>query len=413
MVIHTLHVMFWRSCMGRLNNIVIISILLITLLGGAILGAVAGAGAAVFITQRQLRQAVDSAVSQALPVSTIAQQTPESTRLPLPTAVPATPSDQAVVPASGPSSGMDVPTVVAKVSPAVVTVINRLSTGINSTDTAGSGSGAIISPDGYVITNHHVIEGYSEIEVVLFDGSIRRATLVGDDPLMDLALLKIDGAVPGYLTLGNSDALRQGETVIAIGSPLGEFKNSVTVGVVSALHRSLSADVPEDLIQTDAAINSGNSGGPLLNMQGEIVGINTLVYRDQGMGSARIEGLGFAVPSNIARRVSEQIIATGEVQYPFLGITYGMINADIAIQNDLQVQQGAFVTSVSDGYPAANAGIRAGDVIVAIDGIKLGQQASLRGVLLQYKPNDVVKVNVLRGTEELEFEITLALRPRE
>jgi 2-alkenal reductase len=397
--------------MGRLNNFVVISILLITLIGGAVLGAIAGAGAAVYITQRQLRQAVDTAVSQALPVSTVAQQLPPATQLPLPTAVPNNNnSETAIAPTT---TANDVPTVVARVSPAVVTVINRMVTSARGSEAAGSGSGAIISPDGYVITNHHVIDGYSELEVVLYDGSTRPATLVGDDPLMDLALLKIDGNVPGYLTLGNSDALRQGETVIAIGSPLGEFKNSVTVGVVSALHRTLSADAPEDLIQTDAAINSGNSGGPLLNMQGEIVGINTLVYRDQGMSAVRIEGLGFAVPSNIARRVSEQIIATGEVQYPFLGITYGMINADIAIENDLNVQQGAYVTSVSDGYPAANAGIQAGDVIVAIDGIKLGQQASLRGVLLQYKPNDTVKVTVLRGIEELEFTVTLALRPRE
>jgi 2-alkenal reductase len=395
--------------MGRINNFVVISILLITLIGGAVLGAIAGAGAAVYITQRQLRQAVDTAVSQALPVSTVSQPLPPATQLPLPTALPNTTEN---APTSAAPTN-DVPTVVARVSPAVVTVINRMVAGSRGSETAGSGSGAIISPDGYVITNHHVIDGYSELEVVLYDGSTRPATLVGDDPLMDLALLKIEGNVPGYLTLGNSDALRQGETVIAIGSPLGEFKNSVTVGVVSALHRTLSADAPEDLIQTDAAINSGNSGGPLLNMQGEIVGINTLVYRDQGMSSVRIEGLGFAVPSNIARRVSEQIIATGEVQYPFLGITYGMINADIAIENDLQVQQGAYVTSVSDGYPAANAGIRAGDVIVAIDGIKLGQQASLRGVLLQYKPNDIVKVTVLRGNEELEFTVTLALRPRE
>ncbi len=396
--------------MGRINNFVVIAILLITLVGGAILGAVAGAGAAVYITQRQLREVVDTAVSQALPVSSISQPLPETTKLPLPTTAPTVPQGDVGTTTAVPN---DVPSVVAKVSPAVVTVINRLGSDISGNESSGSGSGAFISPDGYVITNHHVIDGYSELEVVLYDGSTRKATLVGDDPLMDLALLKIDGSVPGYLTLGNSDALRQGETVIAIGSPLGEFKNSVTVGVVSALHRTLSTDAPEDLIQTDAAINSGNSGGPLLNMNGEIVGINTLVYRDQGVNTVRIEGLGFAVPSNIARRVSEQIIATGEVQYPFLGITYGMINADIAIQNDLQVQQGAYVTSVSDGYPAANAGIQAGDVIIAIDGIKLGQQASLRGVLLQYKPNDSVSVTVLRGAEELEFNITLALRPRE
>jgi 2-alkenal reductase len=275
----------------------------------------------------------------------------------------------------------------------------------------GSGSGAVISPDGYIITNHHVIANNASLEVIFSDGTQRAAELVGDDPLMDLALVKVNGTVPAYLPIGDSDALRQGETVIAIGSPLGEFKNSVTVGVVSALNRNLGEGAPEGLIQTDAAINRGNSGGPLLNMRGEIIGINTLVVRgDPNAGAA--EGLGFAIPANIMRRVSEQIIATGQVLYPYLGITYGMINADIAKQYQLSVQQGAYVTSVIDGGPVGNVGMKAGDIITSFEGVKLGQQASLRGVLLQYKPGDVVKLIVLRDNQPLEFTVTLGERPK-
>jgi 2-alkenal reductase len=307
---------------------------------------------------------------------------------------------------------MAVPDVVAKVAPAVVTVINRLSANDVMGGTGiGSGSGAIISPDGYIVTNHHVIEGSDSLEVIFSDGTKRSATLVGDDPLMDLALVKIEGTVPAYLPIGDSDALRQGETVIAIGSPLGEFKNSVTVGVVSALNRNLGEGVPEGLIQTDAAINRGNSGGPLLNMRGEIIGINTLVVRGDS-NAASAEGLGFSIPSNIMRRVSEQLIATGQVLYPFLGITYGMINADIAKQYQLSVQQGAYVTSVIDGGPVGKVGMQAGDIITNFEGIKLGQQASLRGVLLQYKPGDVVKLIVLRDNQPLEFTVTLGERPK-
>jgi 2-alkenal reductase len=182
---------------------------------------------------------------------------------------------------------------------------------------------------------------------------------------------------------------------------------------VSALNRNLRSDAPEGLIQTDAAINRGNSGGrPLLNMRGEIIGINTLVVRgDPNAGSA--EGLGFAIPANIMRRVSEQLIATGQVLYPFLGITYGMINADIAKQYQLSVQQGAYVTSVIDGVaPVGKVGIKTGDIITSFEGIKLGQQASLRGVLLQYKPGDVVKLTVLRDNQLQEFTVTLGERPK-
>ena len=392
--------------MGRLSGFMVIVVLLLTLIGGAVLGAVAGAGASIYLTQRQLRQPITVvAQSDTMPAT-------EQTRPTAPVQIP-TP---AVVPASDTSRPVgvttaDIPTVVEQVEPAVVTVLNQTNTNFGRSVT-GSGSGAIISPDGYFITNHHVIDKSDALEVVFSDGSQRSATLVGDDPLMDLALIKVDGDVPAYLAMGDSDALRQGETVIAIGSPLGEFKNSVTVGVISALNRNVGGDAPEGLIQTDAAINSGNSGGPLINMNGEIVGINTLVVRGSNMGSsAPVEGLGFAIPSNVVRRVSDQLIATGEVSYPFMGITYGMINADVAVQYNLDVQQGAYITSVTDGGPSANAGIAAGDVIVAMQGVRLGAQDSLRGVLLRFAPGDVIDVVVLRDGQELTFKVTLGVRP--
>lgn len=395
--------------MGRGNGFLVVTALVLTLIGGAVLGAVAGAGTSLYLIQRNNANRPITVVQQPAPTSK-----PQQTQAVLPTA-PALPTskpdaNQTTASAST-TTAMDVPDVVAKVAPAVVTVINRLSaSGMGQGIGTGSGSGAVISPDGYIITNHHVIEGNTSLEVIFSDGTQRPAELVGDDPLMDLALVKVSGPIDAYLPIGDSDALRQGETVIAIGSPLGEFKNSVTVGVVSALNRNLGEGAPEGLIQTDAAINRGNSGGPLLNMRGEIIGINTLVVR--GDPTASVEGLGFAIPANIMRRVSEQIIATGQVLYPYLGITYGMINADIAKQYKLSVQQGAYVTSVIDGGPVGNVGMRAGDIITSFEGVKLGQQASLRGVLLQYKPGDVVKLTVLRDNQSQEFTVTLGERPQ-
>ena len=395
--------------MARGNGFLIVTALVLTLIGGTVLGAIAGAGTSLYLIQRNNANRPITVVQQPAPTSR-----PQQTQAVLPTA-PVLPTSKPDTnqttsnPANDPY--MAVPDVVAKVAPAVVTVINRLSANDVMGGTGiGSGSGAIISPDGYIVTNHHVIDGNASLEVIFSDGTKRSATLVGDDPLMDLALVKIEGTVPAYLPIGDSDALRQGETVIAIGSPLGEFKNSVTVGVVSALNRNLGEGAPEGLIQTDAAINRGNSGGPLLNMRGEIIGINTLVVR--GDPTASVEGLGFAIPANIMRRVSEQIIATGQVLYPYLGITYGMINADIAKQYQLSVQQGAYVTSVIDGGPVGNVGMKASDIITSFEGVILGQQASLRGVLLQYKPGDVVKLIVLRDNQPQEFTVTLGERPK-
>jgi 2-alkenal reductase len=324
---------------------------------------------------------------------------------------------------------------VKQVSPAVVTVVNTLKPDAQPNDIQrnplpfpfpqpdqpqpgqpdqtprASGSGVIISQDGYIITNNHVIENQQSLAVIFADGSRHEATLVGADPLMDLAVIRVKDAVPVAATLGDSSALQPGATVIAIGSPLGDFKNTVTVGVVSALNRSVPGSSQEGLIQTDAAINHGNSGGPLVNLHGEVVGINTLVVRGNGNTPDQAEGLGFAIPSRTVKTVSDQLIASGKIAYPFLGESYGMIDAEIAAENNLPVQNGALVGQVQPGQPAAKAGVKDGDIITAVDGQKLGSDVSLRGVLIQHKPGDTVKLEVLRDGKTLTLDVTLATRP--
>ncbi|WP_322816707.1 S1C family serine protease [Chloroflexus sp.] len=303
---------------------------------------------------------------------------------------------------------------VKRVAPAVVTVTVTGSTG------QGSGSGVIISDQGYIITNNHVVSGGSRYFVLFADGARREAKLVGTDSLNDIAVLKVDGEVPGVATIGDSSALQPGETVLAIGSPLGNFRNTVTAGVVSALNRSVPGSGMEGLIQTDAAINSGNSGGPLINLRGEVVGINTLVVRnDLGFGSsAPVEGLGFAVPSSIFANVADQIIRTGQVRYPFLGITYLMIDGEVAAEYDLPVQNGAYINAGISGQPAvlpntaaAQAGLREGDIILAVNDQRLDGTVSLRQLLLQYRPGDTVELTILRDGQEQRVSVTLGERP--
>jgi 2-alkenal reductase len=298
------------------------------------------------------------------------------------------------------------------VGPAVVTVINRTQQGM------GSGSGVIFSEEGYILTNNHVVEGASQLAVVFADNSRREAQLIGTDPLNDIAVIQVDGEVPAVAALGDSAALQPGETVLAIGSPLGNFRNTVTAGVVSALNRSVGS--MEGLIQTDTAINSGNSGGPLINLRGEVVGINTLVVRsdfDFGSSAAPVEGLGFAVPSSIFRSVADQLIANGEVRYPYLGVRYLPIDGDIAAQLELPVQNGALVQSGPTGQPAVEpgsaadrAGVRDGDIIVAVNGTRIDYNTSLRQLLLRHNPGDTVEITVLRDGGEQTLEVTLGQR---
>jgi 2-alkenal reductase len=303
---------------------------------------------------------------------------------------------------------------VAKVGPAVVTVINHLPPrrtlfGLQQGATS-TGSGVIIDSDGHIVTNNHVVEGAESLEIILADGSSLPAELVGVDSFADLTLIKVAGDIPEPAVWGNSDSLKPGETVIAIGSPLGDFNNTVTVGVVSATERTLDVDRNYqlvDLIQTDAAINQGNSGGPLINLSGQIVGINTIVVRGSGQSGAIAEGLGFAIASNTARAVTDQLVEKGFVSRPALGIRWGWITPELARRYDLPVRYGVYVAEVLPEGPADQAGVRRGDILVGIDDQAFSPDRPYINFLFEYEPGDSVRFNVVRGAQELEIEIIL------
>jgi 2-alkenal reductase len=296
---------------------------------------------------------------------------------------------------------------VSQVSPAVVTVVNYA-----GGSAQGSGSGVIIDAAGYIITNNHVVDGHQALEVIYQDGSTAEAQLIGTDQFVDVAVLKVNGPVPAYAGFGNSDALNPGETVIAIGSPLGDFRNTVTVGVVSATGRSLDTAANfqmEGLIQTDAAINHGNSGGPLVNLAGQVVGINTLVVR--GNSADQAEGLGFAVASNIVQAISQQLIERGFVARPYLGISWESITPAVANINRLPVEWGVYITTVAEGSPAAAAGIRPGDILVQVGDVTLDGSHPFINTLWDYAVGETVPVTLVRGSEQLSVSVTLAERP--
>jgi serine protease Do len=306
--------------------------------------------------------------------------------------------------------------VVTKIEPSVVTVVGSVSGGMTfsgmSADQQVSGSGFVISSNGYIITNNHVVESANELHVILNNGTQLPAKLVSRDVFSDLAVLKVDGNMPAVASLGNSDLLKPGETVIAIGSPLGDFLNSVTVGVISATGRSLdtgSGFILENMIQTDAAINSGNSGGPLVNLAGEIIGVNTLVVRgDTSSGNAIAEGLGFAIPSNTVNMVTDQIIQKGYFARPNLGVTIQAINPRLASMYDLLVQWGAYVTRLDRTGPAYQAGARAGDIITKIGDKQLDEKTSYYNALFAYSPGQSVPIEILRGSNTITLNVTLA-----
>ena len=304
---------------------------------------------------------------------------------------------------------------VKKVSPTVVTVLGQMPQSpftLNSSSQV-SGSGVIISPEGYIITNNHVVEDTEEVSVILADGEELPAEIVGTDRFSDLAVLKIDGEeVQKTATLGNSDNLSSGETVIAIGSPLGKFKNTVTVGVVSATDRMLRISENyqmEGLIQTDAAINQGNSGGPLVNLAGEVIGINTLIVR--GGANVAAEGLGFAIPSNMTRAIAGQIIENGYVARPFLGIRWEWVTPGIAEMYNLPVEWGAFISAIEPDTPADQAGLREGDIIINFGDRALDENNPFVNALYDHAPGETVPLIIQRGDQQLELEVTLDEQP--
>lgn len=380
--------MSWKKLLTFILAIIVIG-------GAALFGAMAG-GVVVYrlMSQQQSTAAVSSPTQSAVE------------------AIPATSNNSTLV-----VNTTDVETAVTQavqgVGPSVVTVVATIP-GQNtffgySGDSTSTGSGIFISSDGYILTNNHVIEGAGQYQVVYADGTQHDASLVGTDQYSDLAVLKVTDSQPAIAKLGNSDALNPGETVIAIGSPLGDFKNTVTVGVVSATSRSIDTGYGytiDGLIQTDAAINQGNSGGPLVNLAGEVIAINTLIIRNSGSGTVA-EGLGFAIPINTARAVSEQIIQKGYVSRPYLGISYQPITPRVAAIYRLPVQYGVYITDVATGGPADKANLQIGDIITGIDQTNLDETHAYINTLFQYKTGDSVTLTVNRNGKQIQVQVTL------
>ncbi|MBU1015293.1 trypsin-like peptidase domain-containing protein [Patescibacteria group bacterium] len=308
-------------------------------------------------------------------------------------------------------------------SPSVVSII------INNPQEVGGGSGFIVSADGLLVTNKHVVlDEKATYTVFLRDGESFTATVLARDPFQDLAILQIEQEnrvdeggnftrvwFPA-LKLGNSDSLQIGQTVIAIGNALGEFRNTVSVGVISGLGRTITAsngegfvETIEDVIQTDAAINRGNSGGPLLNLVGEVIGINTATV-------IQAQSIGFAVPVNRARKDIEQVEETGSIVYPFLGVQYQAVNKEVREREGLSVDYGALVVgdsqeeAVVPGSAAEEAGILLGDVILEINGEKITEENKLRELIGKHEPGDSVVLKVLREGENKILPVILGER---
>ena len=283
----------------------------------------------------------------------------------------------------------------------------------------GTGSGVIISPDGYIITNNHVIEGAQSLSVTLNDNRTLSAELVGTDARTDIALLKInsDEELP-YTRFGDSDQAKVGEWVLAVGNPFN-LTSTVTAGIISAKSRDLSGENAQSFIQTDAAVNPGNSGGALVNLNGDLIGINTAITSQTGS----YIGYSFAVPSNIARKVIEDIMEFGNVQNGILGVTGGALNSAFAKRLKIDETEGFYIDDVEERSGAQQAGLRSGDIIKRLDNIEISKFSDLSGYLSSKRPNDVVNVTILRrgnlktvpvrltkrGLEKVEF-IGLELR---
>lgn len=275
------------------------------------------------------------------------------------------------------------------------------------TQAAAAGSGFILSADGYILTNYHVVEDSNSITVSLYDGTEYDATLVGCDESNDIAVLKIDAEGLTPVVLGDSDNLNVGDQVVAIGNPLGELTFSLTTGVVSALNRevTLSSNVTMNLIQTDCAINSGNSGGALFNLYGEIIGITNAKYSSSSSSSeASIDNIGFAIPLNHVKNIVKSIIETGSITKPYIGVTVSSVSSEA---QGYGLPTGAAVRSVEADSPAAKAGLEENDIITEVDGTAINSSTELVNYVGEKTPGDELTFKVYRQGEELELTVTI------
>lgn len=271
------------------------------------------------------------------------------------------------------------------------------------------GSGVIVSQDGYIITNNHVVEKADEIKVTLFDKRVFKGRIVGVDSKTDVAIIRIDAGNLPILSWGDSDTLQVGEFVLAIGSPYG-LSNTVTMGIISAVGRAnVGIADYEDFIQTDAAINPGNSGGPLVNIKGELIGINTAIFSRTG----GYQGIGFAVPSNMVRLVMDQLIQKGKVTRGWIGVSIQELTPELAQQFGLKKSKGALVSDVVKDSPAAKAGIVRGDIIVEFNGKEVKDVSSLRNLVAQSKAGSAITLKILRGGKEVTVQVNIVELPRE
>ena len=269
----------------------------------------------------------------------------------------------------------------------------------------GSGSGVIISSDGYIVTNHHVIESAEDIQITTNDNQSYEAKIIGSDEQNDIALLKIESSEElTYAVFGDSDTTQIGEWVLAVGNPFN-LTSTVTAGIISAKSRSLdpTGRTTQSYIQTDAAVNPGNSGGALINNKGELIGINTAIQTQTGS----YVGYSFAVPSNIAKKVIEDILEYGNVQYGFLGVTGTSLNSFRAKELNVEDTEGFFINGIDKESGANTAGIRIGDIIKNIDGIKISKFSDLKGYLNTKRPNDIVEINLKRDNETKKVKVQL------
>jgi serine protease Do len=271
------------------------------------------------------------------------------------------------------------------------------------------GSGVVVSSDGYIITNNHVVEKADEIRVTLLDKRTFKGTIVGDDPKTDIAIVKIDANSLPTLSWGDSDSLQVGEFVLAIGNPYG-LSHTVTMGIISAVGRAnVGIADYEDFIQTDAAINPGNSGGPLVNIKGELIGINTAIFSRTG----GYQGIGFAVPSNMVRLVMDQLIQKGKVVRGWIGVTIQELTPELSQKFGLKNTKGALVSDVMKDSPAAKSGIRRGDIITEFNRKEVKDVSSLRNMVAQSKTGNEITVKVLRAGRELTLRVVILELPRE